>query len=235
MWIICTCTFLVPSLKWRGKEDYLIMGQKSSSLVLQCLLSYVVPVKLLGRIQAAFFLSAEHIRKLKPRGFFLTEENQTKVCAWDVVKWGGACQSSSFSTWPRLQHRLGKYPAGRNPRSRLSLQGRWGQLFVFLTTLLCVQRSFLFLYAHCARVWISASVTFLPVENPSGLLHDGQVPFAFMLPAIIIPLCFPVQRKKALWISSCKAVNRKGCLSVSLFLCLIGSGCGITKHRLQRL
>lgn len=115
----CIC-ILVPSVKWKG--NYLSMGQKSSSLVLQCLLLQAVPVRLLGRIKAAFFLSAEHIRKLKPRGF-----SCWRKCP---ETWWNGGRASLLSTWPLLRYKLGKhlglyfYPAGSNPRSRLSLPGQ---------------------------------------------------------------------------------------------------------------
>lgn len=114
-------------------------------------------------------------QEAKAKGFFLTEENQTKVCAWDMVKWGGACQSSPIFHMAVTPAQIRKtylvfylYRAESNPRSRLSLQDRWSQLFVLLTTLVCVTWPFLYLYAHCAHI-----CGFLPLGPTSQLRNPS--------------------------------------------------------------
>lgn len=63
---------LIPSLKRKGKEDYLSVGQKSSSLLLQCLL-ISGPCEVTWKNKGFVLPACRAHREPKAKGFFLTE------------------------------------------------------------------------------------------------------------------------------------------------------------------
>lgn len=70
-------------------------------------------------------------QEAKAKGFFLLKKIRLWSVPWDMVKWGGACQSSPVFHMAITPAQIRKtylvlypYPAGSNPRSRLSLPGQ---------------------------------------------------------------------------------------------------------------
>lgn len=139
------------------------------------------------------------------------------------MKWGGACQSSPVFHMAITPAQIRKtylvlylYPAGSNPRFRLSLPGQ-------VESTICPSYSFLvceitFLVPICVLcIHVYCCLWDLPHTReipPNFYFMMSQVALPFMPPSIIISSCFPVQGKGAL--SSYKAVSPK---EVSLFVC----------------
>lgn len=63
---------LIPSLKWKGKEDYLSVGQKSSRLLLQCLLMSS-PCEVTWKNKGCVLPACRAHQEPKAKGFSLTE------------------------------------------------------------------------------------------------------------------------------------------------------------------